>query len=593
MDIRTTENPAGSKTFTDDVLKIEKCGPTEDYLTIIDVPGIFRNTIMNITTKDDQAMVENMIRNYIRDPRTIILAVLPCNVDVMTQEILTMAEDYDKNGERTLGILTKPDLVTERSVKASVCRLVEGKRRKLSLGYYVVRSRGGDEEDGDDHSSAVRKREAMFHEEPWCHLPADRVGVFALRRRLQDLLGHITDKAFPKLREEVQQKLAGVCVALDNLGPPRQTAREQRHYLAAIVRKFQELVRAGVTGDYTSHRAFESAELRLVTAIVNVTGSFNHMFARYAHTREFGDVTGVDFGFADRTRLTIELWGQDINDHKNGWDEDLPTELTELRGILVPDTVVARPLSDIMGWIGHIYHTSQCLELGTYGPRLLASAFRKQSEKWEQITTQYISRVILHVHRFITGALRICCADAGTRDNIISSILDELLEKYEAGMEHAKFLVKLERERTPYTLNHYFSDNLQKARGIRMRNTLQSHAFEKDPIEGSVIQICRVADAAKSKSNVDQIKEDIHDSLGAFYKVARKRFVDNVFVQAVDHHLLNGPNSPLWFLSDQWVFQLSDDTLSAIAGETPLITDERQRLTKTAEDLRGAMRILR
>jgi hypothetical protein len=45
-------------------------------------------------------------RSWIKNSRTIILAVLPSNVDIATQEILTLAEDYDKAGERTLGVLT-------------------------------------------------------------------------------------------------------------------------------------------------------------------------------------------------------------------------------------------------------------------------------------------------------------------------------------------------------------------------------------------------------------------------------------------------------------------------------------------------------
>ena len=38
-------------------------------------------------------------------------AVVPANVDVATQEIIQMAEDADPKGQRTLGVLTKPDLV--------------------------------------------------------------------------------------------------------------------------------------------------------------------------------------------------------------------------------------------------------------------------------------------------------------------------------------------------------------------------------------------------------------------------------------------------------------------------------------------------
>jgi hypothetical protein len=452
MDIRTTENPAGSKTFTDDVLKIEKCGPTENYLTIIDVPGIFRDTTKDVTTKDDRIMVENMIRNYIRDPRTIILAVLPCNVDVMTQEILTMAEDYDKDGERTLGILTKPDLLTERSAKASVCRLVKGDLRPLALGYYVVRSRGGDEEDIDDHLSAVRRREIMFHDEPWCHLPAERVGVSALRRRLQDLLGQITDKAFPQLREEVRQKLAEAHADLDALGPPRQTAREQRQYLAAIVSKFQDLARAGVSGDYAGLQEHGIEDLRLVTAVVNVTEDFNQLFARFAHTRTFEYVIGLDFGVTDSLKSMAQKVDSKKSDDSEGKSGETPLQkIEELRDILVPPTGLAAPLPGMMEWIGHIYHESRCLELGTYGPRLLAIAFREQSKKWESITRQYISKIILILHRFIIKALEISCPDARICEKIMSTVFDELREMYKAGMESARFLCHIERKvrRTP------------------------------------------------------------------------------------------------------------------------------------------------
>ncbi len=37
MNIKTSKNPAGLKTFTEDVLKVEKCGPDKDYPTIAGV----------------------------------------------------------------------------------------------------------------------------------------------------------------------------------------------------------------------------------------------------------------------------------------------------------------------------------------------------------------------------------------------------------------------------------------------------------------------------------------------------------------------------------------------------------------------------
>lgn len=119
-------------TFSDDVLKIEICGPKQQHLSVIDVPGIFRNTTEGMTTDSDIEIVRNMVNQYMRNPRSIILAVIPANVDIATQEILKMAEKCDKKGARTLGVLTKPDLV-DKGAENRIVDLVEGMRPLTAL----------------------------------------------------------------------------------------------------------------------------------------------------------------------------------------------------------------------------------------------------------------------------------------------------------------------------------------------------------------------------------------------------------------------------------------------------------------------------
>lgn len=67
------------------MLKIEKRGPREDYLTVINDPGIFRNTEEGVTIERDKSLILDMAKGYIEQERTIILAVLPSTVDIMTQ----------------------------------------------------------------------------------------------------------------------------------------------------------------------------------------------------------------------------------------------------------------------------------------------------------------------------------------------------------------------------------------------------------------------------------------------------------------------------------------------------------------------------
>jgi hypothetical protein len=81
---------AGQVTFSADMLRIELTGPTRQNLSMIDIPGISRNPTPGVTTKDDINLINNMVRNFMKDERTIVLAVLGANVDLATQEILTV-----------------------------------------------------------------------------------------------------------------------------------------------------------------------------------------------------------------------------------------------------------------------------------------------------------------------------------------------------------------------------------------------------------------------------------------------------------------------------------------------------------------------
>lgn len=242
MGIRTDTTSSDGKIFSKDVLKIEKRGPDEDYLTVIDVPGIFRNINEGVTTTEDIELVRDMVKQYIQDSRIIILAVLAGNVHIDNQEILTLASQYDPTGERTLGVLTKPDLVMEASEKRRVCDLVLGKKKPLTLGYYVVKNRGPDE------TEERWRADKTLQMAPWSGLPKELVGPSALRTRLRELSEQLTRLEFPKIRKQVKTELEATKRQIDDMGQSRQGERDQRLYLGAIARRFQETAKAALSG---------------------------------------------------------------------------------------------------------------------------------------------------------------------------------------------------------------------------------------------------------------------------------------------------------------------------------------------------------
>lgn len=114
-------------TLIDDVFRIELCGPAKNHLSVIDVPGILRATTEGLTTGEDKSLVKGMVHRYIENQQTIILAVLPANVDIATTEILDMAAKVDPSGQRTLVFLTKPDLV-DKGAEHDIIKLVRGRK---------------------------------------------------------------------------------------------------------------------------------------------------------------------------------------------------------------------------------------------------------------------------------------------------------------------------------------------------------------------------------------------------------------------------------------------------------------------------------
>lgn len=247
-----------------------------------------------------------------------------------------------------------------------------------------------------------------------------------------------------------------------------------------------------------------------------------------------------------------------------------------------------------MAWIEGLYLRSRSVDSGTFNGSILSSAFKEQSSKWSGMTKAYVSKVIVIIHRFLVMALETLCTDARISEEIWSSILDEVINRYKMAMDQAMFLVSVERDKRPYTLNHYFNENLQISRGNRMAKMLRSKAGKKVEVGSNqkatisdtlIVDLDSVKNATTNKSNVDHVKEEIHDILYSYYKVARKRFVDNVYHQAFDHYLLTGPLSPLVVFSQEWVFKLNAEQLEIIASESLTTKERRATLKTTIEDL--------
>ena len=129
-----------------------------------------------------------------------------------------------------------------------------------------------------------------------------------------------------------------------------------------------------------------------------------------------------------------------------------------------------------------------------------------------------------------------------------------------------------------------------RSRKQRMMAFMEKSKFNAGT-HGDVVRVDAILQNSTA-SNADHTIRDIHDILKSYYKVARKRFVDVMCMQAVDHHLITGPTAPISLFSPRFVSKLDKDQLERIAGEDVSTKKKREELKREIENLTNGKKIL-
>ncbi|XP_053505852.1 interferon-induced GTP-binding protein Mx1-like [Ictalurus furcatus] len=222
--IRKAQNEiVGTLGMSDELISLEVTSTNAPDLTFIDLPGIVRVPVEG-QPEDIGEQIKSLMKKFITKQDTIILVVVPCNVDITTTEALKMAQKIDLLGERTIGILTKPDLV-DKGKEDEVVSVINNDIIFLTKGYTVVRCQGQQEVvDRISLYEAIEKEKHFFIEHPHFRMPykAGKATIPKLAENLTlELVLHI-EKSLPQLKEQIQLMLAETQTELDryNSGPP-------------------------------------------------------------------------------------------------------------------------------------------------------------------------------------------------------------------------------------------------------------------------------------------------------------------------------------------------------------------------------------
>ncbi|XP_053640847.1 dynamin isoform X4 [Cherax quadricarinatus] len=173
-------------------------------LTLIDLPGLTKVPIGD-QPPDIEQQIRNMIMTYITKDSCLILAVSPANSDLANSDALKLSKDADPDGIRTIGVITKLDLMDDGTDAREV---LENKLLPLRRGYVGVVNRSQKDIEGrKDIKAAMAAERKFFLGHPAYRHVADRMGTPYLQRVLnQQLTNHIRE-TLPSLRDKLQKQL--------------------------------------------------------------------------------------------------------------------------------------------------------------------------------------------------------------------------------------------------------------------------------------------------------------------------------------------------------------------------------------------------
>jgi len=194
----------GNKGISNLPINLRVYSPHVLNITLIDLPGLTKIAVGDQPT-DIGDQIKDMIMTYICRETCLILAVTPANTDIATSDALMLARQADPEGLRTIGVLTKLDLMDEGT---DAKEIMENKTLPLRRGYVAVVNRSQKDIDGKKDIKAAQAAERKyFLSHPSYRHMADRCGTTHLQKQLnQQLTNHIRD-SLPALRDKLQRQM--------------------------------------------------------------------------------------------------------------------------------------------------------------------------------------------------------------------------------------------------------------------------------------------------------------------------------------------------------------------------------------------------
>eukprot|EP00210_Caulerpa_lentillifera_P001828 g1758.t1 len=246
--LKETERVAGaSKGISDSPIRLKIHSPHVLTMTLVDLPGITRVPVGD-QPSDIESLIRQMIISYIQHSTCIILAVSAANVDLANSDAISMAQAVDPEGIRTIGVVTKLDIMDKGT---NAVALLKNEVVPLRLGYIGIVNRSQrDINNNIDIKSARRNEDSYFQDNTEYYEVIERCGVANLAQNLNKILVSHIQRLLPNLRMKISGQIERKTQEMKLYGdaPLLDTPMERGVLLLSLLTEYSQRFSAMIDG---------------------------------------------------------------------------------------------------------------------------------------------------------------------------------------------------------------------------------------------------------------------------------------------------------------------------------------------------------
>ncbi|KIM62717.1 hypothetical protein SCLCIDRAFT_118891 [Scleroderma citrinum Foug A] len=576
-------------------------------LSFVDLPGLIAS-VGQAGHAHDIDLVKNLVTSYIEKPSCVILLTVACETDFENQGAHHLAKQFDPEGKRTVGVLTKPDRIPFGE-EESWLRLIRNEVEPLLNNWYCVKQPSSQMiKDGIDWAGARRHESEFFATtQPWCGLDSYHQSFLRttkLTDRLSTILAELIAKRLPEIQDELYRVMQFTEERLRAL--PKEPSNDPVGEVLRLLGGFQKEVSERLEGTPDETGLLQTIRPHTEKFKSEIHGTAPNFVPWEREENVWHKLRPAGFLSTEE-----KVGNSDDEDDDGVSGKHFAPNTPKKRPVVVP-LRNAIYIEDVM----QRAQKARTRELPDNYPFVVQKVYITEVlQKWEKPALDLFDIVydILRadaekmIDRHFTAIGR-----GSAKQSVLMTVQDHLDVAAERTKERIRWILDLEG--SPTTLNtHYFTDYRGKFfayyKGVRDNNSLTTQNW-KTPVEpGKAAGVQKVI-SSLAEIGLNARPEDlpkllpadpmeaaiaIMASVRAYFQVAYKRFIDMV-PMAIDYELVRGLERGLdRALRDGLQLTGTDahERCAAMLQEPTSVAMQRQEVSKKLERLREARKELR